>query len=89
MASLLVQQKVKSFEEWKKVFDSVVSLRSSYGGRESQVFRNADDPNNVTVMVKWDSVANARKWAQSPEMKEAMQKAGVEGIPAINILNEA
>ena len=89
MASLLVQQKVKSFEEWKKVFDSVGKVRSSYGGRESQVFRNADDPNSVTVMVKWDSAANARKWAQSPEMKEALQKAGVEGIPAINILNEA
>jgi hypothetical protein len=38
---------------------------------------------------KWNSMENAQKFAHSPELKAAMEKAGVVGAPNIHFLNEA
>ena len=88
MAAMLVQQKVKDFSEWKKVYDSVAGLRASNGALSDKIYTDASDPNQITIVFKWDSVANAQKWGQSPELKAAMEKAGVEGPPSISYLNE-
>ena len=88
MASMLVQHKVKDFADWKNVYDSVADLRASNGELSDQIYREASDPNSLTIVFKWDSLANAQKYAQSPELKAAMEKAGVEGPPKIYFLNE-
>ncbi|OGO65260.1 MAG: hypothetical protein A2Z45_02770 [Chloroflexi bacterium RBG_19FT_COMBO_55_16] len=88
MASMLVQHKVKDFAEWKKVYDSVADLRASNGELSDKLYRDANDPNRLTLIFKWDSLANAQKYANSPELKAAMEKAGVEGPPSIYFLNE-
>ena len=72
MASMLVQHKVKDFSEWKSAYDSVSDLRASNGELSDQIFRDASDPNNLTVVFKWNSLANAQKYANSPELKAAM-----------------
>ena len=89
MASMLVQHNVKDFAEWKRVYDSVADLRSSNGELSDKIYRDASDPNKLTVMFKWDSLENAQKYSQSPELKAAMEQAGVEGPPNIYFLNEA
>jgi len=88
MATMLIQHTVKSFTEWKKVFDSAVELRKSSGELSTQVYQDASDPNKVTVVNKWNSLADAQKFAQSPELKAAMEKAGVLGVPGVSFLNE-
>ncbi|MGB7117318.1 MAG: antibiotic biosynthesis monooxygenase [Anaerolineales bacterium] len=88
MATMLVQHNVKDFAEWKKVYDSVANLRANNGELSDQIYRDTSDPNSLTVVFKWDSLANAKKYAQSPELKAAMEKAGVEGPPSIYFLNE-
>jgi quinol monooxygenase YgiN len=88
MASMLVQHEVKDFTEWKKVYDSVADLRASNGELSDQIYRDASDPNKLTLIFEWDSLANAQKYANSPELKAAMEKAGVEGPPNIHFLNE-
>jgi quinol monooxygenase YgiN len=85
---MLIQHKVKDFAEWKKVFDSAFGLRSSSGELSAQVFRDASDPNSITIINKWDSLENAQKFAHSPELKAAMEKAGVAGAPSVYFLNE-
>jgi antibiotic biosynthesis monooxygenase (ABM) superfamily enzyme len=89
MASMLIQHKVKDFAVWKKVYDSVAVLRASNGELSDQIFRDASDPNKVTLIFKWNSLANAQKWAHSPELKAAMEKAGVDGPPNVSFLNES
>ena len=89
MATMLVQHTVKDFAEWKKVYDSVVDLRASSGELSDQIYRDASDRNKLTVIFKWDSLENARNYAESPELKAAMERAGVEGPPTIIFLNEA
>lgn len=88
MAYMLVQHKVKDFGEWKKVFDSVLDLRTSNGELSYDIYRDESDPNNIFAMFKWDSIENAQKYAGSPELKEAMENAGVAGPPNISFLNE-
>ena len=89
MPSLLVHHQVKNYSEWKKGFDSAAPLRTRSGELSSNLYRSDSNPNDVTVISKWDSLANAHKFAQSPELKVAMEKAGVEGKPSISFLNEA
>ena len=88
MASMLVQHKVKDFAEWKKEYDSVSKMRTSNGELSDQIYRDEKTPNNLTVIFKWDSLENAKKYAHSPELKAAMEKAGVVGQPNIYFLNE-
>ena len=88
MATLLIQHRVKDFSTWKKIFDSKSDLRSASGELSAQVFRDANDPNRVTVINKWKSLESAQKFTQSPELREAMEKSGVEGQPAVFFLNE-
>ena len=89
MAGMLVQSKVKDFTNWKKEYDSQAALRVSNGMLSDQIYRDASDQNQLAVVFKWNSMENAQKFAQSPELKAAMEKAGVEGRPTINFLNEA
>jgi quinol monooxygenase YgiN len=88
MATMLIQNKVKDYATWKKVYDSVAPLRASFGALSDQVYRDAADPTKITIIFKWDSIPNAQKWGQSPEIKAAMEKAGVEGPPSISYLTE-
>jgi heme-degrading monooxygenase HmoA len=89
MASMLVQHQVKDYSAWKKVYDSVKDLRTSNGELSDKIYRDASDPNKLTIMFKWDSIENAKKYANSPELKAAMERAGVEGKPSIYFLKEA
>ncbi len=89
MATMLVQHQVSDFAKWKEVYDSVYDLRKSNGELSDDIYRDADDPNSLTIVFKWDSLERAKRYSQSPELKEAMQKAGVAGPPKIFFLNEA
>jgi heme-degrading monooxygenase HmoA len=64
-------------------------LRTANGELSDQIFHDASNPNKITILFKWNTLANSQKWAQSPELKAAMVKAGVEGAPAISFLSEA
>lgn len=88
MTSMMVQHDVKDFTAWKKAYDSSIDLRTSGGEISSQIYRDASHPNKLTVINKWDSLANAQKFAHSPELKAAMEKSGVVGAPTIYFLDE-
>jgi len=84
----MIKHKVKSFTEWKKEFDSAVELRKSSGELFVQIYQDASDPSKVTVLNKWSSMESAQKFVHSPELKAAMEKAGVQGAPSVSFLSE-
>jgi hypothetical protein len=43
----------------------------------------ADDPNNILVLHYFDSLETARAYLSNPELKGAMQQAGMQGEPRI------
>ncbi len=89
MAHFLVHHKIEDYKTWKTVFDGHSSLRSEAGSLGGKVFRSINNPNELFVLLEWDSLANAQKFAQSDSIKEAMKNAGVVGMPAIYFVEEA
>jgi quinol monooxygenase YgiN len=89
MAIMFVQHRVKDYATWKNVFDSAFKMRAASGELSAQIYRDASDPNKITVVNKWDSLENAQKFVQSPDLQAAMAAAGVEGMPVVTFLNEA
>jgi hypothetical protein len=84
MVYFALRATVESYEKWRPVFDSLEGLRRSKGSKGvNQVFRDADNPNIITLVLEWDTADNARKFLASAELREAMQKAGVIGAPAV------
>ena len=89
MAYMFVQHGVQDYEAWKSIFDSVGDLRRRNGEKSYQILRQENGSNKLVALFEWDSLDNARKYAASPELKEAMQRAGVTGKPEILFLEEA
>jgi hypothetical protein len=59
------------------VFDEQASTRWSNGCRGGRIFRNADDPGEMLVLLDWDDPRRARLYAQSDELHESMERAGI------------
>ena len=53
------------------------------GSSGSHVFRNQNNPNEVLVITDWDNKEQGMKFGNSPELKDAMQRAGVINAPQI------
>jgi hypothetical protein len=88
MAYLLVKHTVKSFDEWKPVFDQDGSRRQAVGSKGGYVFRNADSPNEIVVLLGFDGADRARKFAASDDLRAVMHRAGVQGKPEVYFLDE-
>ncbi len=89
MVYTLFQQEVADYDAWRAVFDSMESVRRAAGARSDRVFRSADDPNVVTLLITWDNIESARAWMNDSRLGEALKAAGVKGQPRITYLNES
>ena len=88
MTNLLIRHKVNDFKTWKKEFDAFAKTRKSFGEKSFQVYRPKGDAENLHLIFEWDSVENARKFLESPELLSAMKKAGVKETPEIKFFGE-
>jgi len=88
MAYMLVRHNVKDYPAWKRVFDDLIDTRRASGEKTWQIWHQDDDPHNLWLLFEWDNLKNARAFANSEALKEAMQKAGVTGHPDIQFLEE-
>jgi heme-degrading monooxygenase HmoA len=89
MPYILVQHSVEDYDKWKAAFDEQGATRRAAGSKGGFVLRNADDPNQITVLLGWDNLEKARAFAGSNDLREAMQRAGVTGPPTLYFLDEA
>ena len=89
MAYMLVRQTVKDYEAWKSVFDSGSDLRTRNGQESYRIMRPENGSSEVFALFQWDSLDNARNFASSSELREAMARAGVVGKPEISFLEES
>jgi heme-degrading monooxygenase HmoA len=88
MAHILVHHKVADYGKWKPVFDSHASFRSQNGSKGGTVFQNANDPNDVFILLEWESLESLQKFSQSDNLKEAMKESGVVGMPEVYFIKE-
>lgn len=88
MPYVLIRSKVKDYDKWKTIFDEHATTRKTSGSKGGRLFRNDEDPNELVIVFKWDSIENARKFAQSEELKKRMLRAGVIDKPDMYFLEE-
>jgi len=88
MAHLFIKHKVKDYPVWKKVFDGFIDTRKAGGEKNYRIFHPENDANNLLGIFEWTNIENAKKFANSSELKEAMGNAGVIEQPEVYFLEE-
>ncbi len=88
-ARLFAHHEVTDYGVWRKVFDAFAPTQKKLGVIGTSVYRSADNANDVTVIHDFKSVQKAKAFAASPELKAAMDKAGVKGAPQVWIATKS
>jgi heme-degrading monooxygenase HmoA len=88
MPAVLIRHRVADYAAWKPLFDDDGPARRANGSRGGSIYRSADDPNEVLVLLEWDDLDRARLFADSDDLREAMDRAGVTDRPEIWFLED-
>ena len=84
MVKMYVRQTVADFAKWKVVYDEHESTRKKFGAKKSEAFTNYKNPNEILVVIEMDNKAQATRFLENSDIKEAMKLAGVIGAPGIS-----
>jgi len=85
---LVVHHRVRDYDAWKPVFDEHAEVRKQHGAVRHWLYRTAGDPNDVVVAMEFGSQEQANEFLADPSLREAMERAGVEGEPDIHVREE-
>lgn len=80
---LFVRHEVSDYAAWRKGYDAFDAIRRKMGVVAQSVYRSEDNPNDITVTHDFKTADEAKAFAASPELKEAMEKAGVTSAPQV------
>lgn len=83
MVTLFVRHPVADYAKWRSLYDSIGAMQKAGGVVADSVYQSIDDPNDVTVTHDFATIEAARAFVSSPDLKVAMEKAGVSGPPTI------
>jgi len=85
----MVQHTVRDYDFWKTVFDEHEEVRAKYGSTGHTIYRSADSPNDLTLIIDYESRERAEEFLKDPTFAEAMKRAGVVSEPRFTWLEEA
>ena len=85
--AIMVQHPVASYAAWKPVYMAHDSMREAFGITRYVVGRGTVDTNMIFVVNKISDLAKAKEFAAHPDLKMAMEKAGVTGPPTFSYLD--
>ncbi len=87
MAQMIVHHQVRDYETWRPGYDEHEKSRVAAGITNGRVFRRAEDPNDLVLILDVADVEKARAWSQSEDLRSTMQKVGVLGAPIIHFVD--
>ena len=85
---LAVNLKVANYEKWKACFDASAQMRKAAGEQSYQLFRKADDPNDLVMLCVWHDEDSARRFLASDDLRNAQAESGVIQHPDCTVLVE-
>jgi hypothetical protein len=88
MVTVIISHECKNYSDWRKVFDADEANRLKAGFKSTGVFHSVDNANKITIIGEAPSVEVIKGFMANPELKAAMDKGGVIGIPDVKILNK-
>lgn len=83
MVRMFVRHRVNDYTAWRAAYDGFDPERQKLGVVGHAVYQALGDPNEVTIWHDFGSREAAESFAVSPELREAMQRAGVQGQPEV------
>jgi len=69
--------RVEDYERWKAGYDASIEQRKASGEISYKVYRNADDPNVVTVLSVQEDAERVKAFMSSPDLQSRMKEAGI------------
>ena len=86
---LFVRHEVNDYAVWRAVYNNFSKTRRNLGVTAQEVYRSSENPNDVTVIHDFKNIDQAKAFVSSPDLKAAMDKAGIKGTPQIWITTKA
>ena len=78
MPYVLIIHEVADYAAWKQVFDAAAGLRREAGERSYQVLRYEHEANRIVHFSAWTSLAEARRFFESPRLVQIRREGGVK-----------
>lgn len=88
MVHILINTEVEDYNKWKEAFTNGKKDREEAGIHEESVFQEVDDPNNVKIFFKADSLEKAMRLLTSEKLKKINKEVGVKENPSVSFLKE-
>ena len=63
---IIVQHTVRDYDAWKPAFDEHEPTRAKFGCKGHTIYRDPDDPNEVTILTSWESREGAEQFITGP-----------------------
>ena len=70
---VIVRNRVESYAAWKRAWDAGAARRRDAGIQSEQLFRNPGLPDEVVLLVEFPTLEQAREYAASDELSEALR----------------
>ena len=86
MPHVLIQHQVKRYSDFEAVFLNGAERRKRMGSKGGNVFRNAEDPGNLIILLEWDDAARAKEFVDGFELQEAMEWASSGTASRVTLL---
>ena len=85
---LVMWTHVRDYDVWKAVFDSGERVRREYLCSGHEIYRDVDDPNQLTLFLEFPSKGRAEAFLDDPGLKEKMRESGVDSEPQTMFVNQ-
>ena len=86
---VFIRHKVANFRKWKAVFDAHGPVRLAKGCQGTHVFRRADNPKELVVMLTWSDLGKAREFIVSEDLAVMLAEIPVsDRTPDVYLLEE-
>ena len=86
---VLIRHKVANYRKWKAIFDAYGPARREQGCERVHIFRRADNPKELLVMLTWSDLGKAREYVVSNDLRGMLAEAPVsDRAPDIYLLEE-
>ncbi len=84
----VVRHKVADYDAWRAVYDTLADLQANGGVIAESVHRLVGDGNDLLVVHQFETAGAAQAFFNSGELRDGMERAGVQGPPTIDIFQD-
>jgi len=69
MVTMFSKHRVSDYEAWRKAADDYRDARKKAGVTSEAIYQSADDPNEITWMLDFETIEAARAFPNNQELR--------------------